>query len=107
MYFTQEDFKKIEKWLLQSTVKDTQFADAATPLKGNETIAFVQGNQNVKTTIKDFVDQLFLLGVADFLNVLINMERNISLQNRLSSSFPQGVERQDRLSLSWILMVIG
>lgn len=69
MYFTQEDFKKIEKWLLQSTVKDTQFADAATPLKGNETIAFVQGNQNVKTTIKDFVDQLFLLGVADFLNV--------------------------------------
>lgn len=69
MYFTQEDYKKIEKWLLQSTKKDTQFAEAATPLKGNETIAFVQEGKNVRASVKDIVDQLFLLGVSDFINI--------------------------------------
>lgn len=69
MFFTQEDYRKIEKWLLANSVKDTDFAGAATPLKGNEILAIVQNGQNMKVSLKDFIDQLFLLGVSDFVNI--------------------------------------
>lgn len=69
MYFTQEDYRKIEKWLLANSKKDTQFVEAATPLKGNETVVLVQNGKNVKASVKDVVEQLFLLGVSDFVNI--------------------------------------
>jgi len=69
MFFTQEDYRKIEKWLLANSRKDTDFVGATTPLKGNETVVLVQDGKNVKTSVKDIVDQFFLLGVSDFLNI--------------------------------------
>ena len=69
MFFTQEDYRKIEKWLLANSRKDTDFVGAVTPLKGNETVVLVQNGKNVKTSVKDIVDQFFLLGVSDFLNI--------------------------------------
>lgn len=69
MFFTQEDYRKIEEYLKKKSIKDTQFDEAITPLDGTEEITFVQKGKNVKTHIKDIVDQLFLLGVSDFLNV--------------------------------------
>lgn len=69
MFFTQEDYRKIEKWLLANSRKDTEFAGAATPLKGNETIVLVQNGKNVEASVKDVVEQLFLLGVSDFVNI--------------------------------------
>nr|DAP18764.1 MAG TPA: Right handed beta helix region [Crassvirales sp.] len=69
MFFTQEDYRKIEKWLLANGVKDTGFAGASLPLKGNETVAFVQDGKNVNVFLKDLIEQIFLLGVSDFLNV--------------------------------------
>ena len=69
MFFTQEDYRKIEKWLTANSRKDTDFVGAATPLKGNETVVLVQDGKNVKTSVKDIVDQFFLLGVSDFLNI--------------------------------------
>lgn len=69
MFFTQEDYKKIQKWILANSIKDTEFAGAALPLKGNETVAFVQDGRNVNVFLKDLIRQIFLLGVADFLNV--------------------------------------
>lgn len=69
MFFTQEDYKKIEKWLLANSIKDTEFAGAATPLEGTETVAIVQKGKNVKVLLKDLIDQIFLLGVSDFLNI--------------------------------------
>lgn len=69
MFFTQEDYRKIERWLLANSRKDTDFVGAATPLKGNETVVLVQDGKNVKTSVKDIVDQFFLLGVSDFLNI--------------------------------------
>lgn len=69
MFFTQEDYRKIEKWLLASSRKDTDFVGAVTPLKGNETVVLVQNGKNVKTSVKDVVEQLFLLGVSDFVNI--------------------------------------
>ena len=84
MYFTQEDYRKIEKWLLANSKKDTQFVEAATPLQGNETIAFVQNGKNVKTSVKDIVDQLFLLGVSDFLNITDKYgEKNITINQAI------------------------
>lgn len=69
MFFTQEDYRKIEKWLLANSVKDTEFARASLPLKGNETVAFVQDGKNVNVFLKDLIEHIFLLGVSDFLNV--------------------------------------
>ena len=68
MFFTEEDYRKIEKWLVSKGVMDTQFSSAA-PLDGNETIAIVQNGKNVNTTIDALVEKLFLLGVDDFLNI--------------------------------------
>lgn len=76
MFFTQEDYKKIEKWLLTNSIKDTEFAGAATPLQGNETLAFVQNGKNVKVLLKDLIDQIFLLGVSDFLNISYKYNEN-------------------------------
>lgn len=69
MFFTQEDYRKIEKWLLANSKKDTDFVGAATPLTGTETIAFVQDGHNVKVLLNDLTKQLFLLGASDFLNI--------------------------------------
>ena len=69
MFFTQEDYRKIEKWLLANSRKDTDFVGAATPLKGNETVVLVQNGKNVRASVKDVVEQLFLLGVSDFVNI--------------------------------------
>lgn len=75
MFFTQEDYRKIEKWLLANSRKDTDFVGAATPLDGSETVAIVQNGKNVNATIDALVEKLFLLGVADFLNVTDKYEQ--------------------------------
>ena len=61
MFFTQEDYRKIEKWLLANSVKDTEFAGASLPLKGNETVAFVQDGKNVNVFLKDLIEQRMFL----------------------------------------------
>lgn len=86
MFFTQDDYKKIQQWLSKNSVKDTEFNEAIVPFEGNETIAFVQNGYNVKVYLKDFINQLLLLGVRDFINVteatgekLITLEEAIQL----------------------------
>ena len=69
MFFTQEDYIKIQKWLLKNSVKDTEFNEAYIPFNGNEIVSIVQGNQNKKVFLKDLVAQIFNLGVSDFINV--------------------------------------
>lgn len=84
MFFTQEDYRKIEKWLLSNSIKDTEFVEASTPLQGNETLAFVQKGKNVKVPLKDLIDQIFLLGVSDFLNISDKYKENyISLSQAI------------------------
>lgn len=85
MYFTQEDYLKIERWLQSKGKKDTEFSKASTPLTGSETIAFVQNGHNVNAYVKDIVNQLFLLGISDFLNVTDKYnERLISLNQAIN-----------------------
>lgn len=85
MFFTQDDYKKIQDWLTRNSIKDTEFNEAIEPLNGNETIALVQNGHNVKASLKDFISQLFLLGVSDFLNVSERFnEKYISLSQAIA-----------------------
>lgn len=88
MFFTQEDYRKIEKWLLSNGIKDTEFVEASTPLQGNETLAFVQKGKNVKVSLKDLIDQIFLLGVSDFLNISDKYKENYISLNQAIALIP-------------------
>ena len=66
---TQEDYKKIEKYLQSKVQKDSEFNDAEMPLAGNELVTLVQKGFNKKLFIKDFVNQIFSLGIPDFINI--------------------------------------
>ena len=86
MFFTQDDYKKIQQWLIKNSVKDTEFNEANIPFNGEETITIVQGNQNKKVFLKDLVSQVFNLGISDFVNITdkydapnINLEEAIRL----------------------------
>ena len=84
MYFTQEDYRKIEKWLQQRTVKDTDFNNAD-PLKGEELIPIVQKNENKTIRFNDFVQQLSERQIPDFYNVMNNTNySNICLKKAIS-----------------------
>lgn len=84
MFFTQEDYKKIQQWLIKNSVKDTEFNEANIPFNGEETITIVQNNQNKKVFLKDFISQIFNLGVPDFINVSEKYDNyNISLEEAI------------------------
>lgn len=53
MFFTQEDFNKIEKYLQQSGKRDSTFNQANLPLVGDELIAVVQEDTNKILTIDE------------------------------------------------------
>lgn len=83
MYFTQEDYKKIENWLQRNSVKDSEFQEAL-PLNGKEVVTVVQDGHNRKVNIKDLVEQLLNLGVEDFINVTGSYNApNISLKEAI------------------------
>lgn len=69
MFFTEDDFKKIETWLHSRVIKDTEFEEIATPLEGYELMTLVQDNMNKKMMVKDFITQVFGLGESDYVNV--------------------------------------
>lgn len=85
MYFTQDDYLKIQKWLSRNSVRDTEFQEADTPLRGNETVVLVQNGHNRKILISDLVDQIFTLGTTDFLNVSeFSKTYNITLEKAIT-----------------------
>lgn len=54
MFFTREDYKKIENWLKNRAIKDTEFLNSGA-INGSETIVVVQNGKNKKMYIKDLV----------------------------------------------------
>lgn len=68
MHFTQEDYKKIESWLLKNSVKDSEFQKAF-PVNGNETIVITQEGRNRIMTVSELSNCVLKLGVSDFINV--------------------------------------
>lgn len=84
MFFTQEDYKKIYEWISRNSIKDTEFNEALTPLDETDTITLVQNGVNVRISLKDLIDQLFLMGVSDFLNITDKFgEKNITLDQAI------------------------
>jgi hypothetical protein len=57
MFFTREDLKKIEDWLVRRSRKDTDF-EKASPLKGGEELAIIQDGKNKRLSIRELVGQL-------------------------------------------------
>ena len=55
MFFTQEDYKKIENWLKERAVKDTDF-NYAGGINGEEYVVIVQNGKNKKVSIKDILN---------------------------------------------------
>lgn len=85
MFFTQEDYKKIQSWLQQNAIKDTEFKNGLSTLTGDEIIAIVQNGCNVKLYLKDFIEQLILLGLPDFVNITVKFhKKNIALEEAIS-----------------------
>ena len=80
MFFTQEDYKKIYEWISRNSIRDTEFNEALTPLDETDTITLIQNGANVRVSLKDLIDQLFSMGVSDFLNITDKFgEKNITL----------------------------
>ena len=68
MFFTQEDYKKIKKYLYHNSIKDTDMQEAM-DIKGNETVSIVQEGKNVKMCIRDFINSIHHLLPENIINV--------------------------------------
>ena len=85
MFFTQDDYKKIEQWLSRNAIKDTEFNNSVLPLKGNEEVTIIQDGHNKKLLLKDLANNIKLLGDYDFINISESFNaKYISLQNAIS-----------------------
>ena len=65
MFFTQEDFKKIEDYLKSRAIRDTEFQPSES-LTGEEEISFIQDGKNVKTTLNKFLESF---RTSNFINI--------------------------------------
>lgn len=84
MFFTQEDFRKIQRWLIHNSVRDTELDESILPLDGSETVAIVKGKQNKRIFLKDLISQISTLEVPDFLNVTYRYKSShISLEEAI------------------------
>lgn len=83
MYFTQNDFETIYRWLQNNSMKDSEFNDAEYPLSGLEYVSFIQNNKNVKMPIKEFIRTLSILGAAGFINVTDSQNTALTLQEAI------------------------
>ena len=57
MFFTIDDYRKIEKWLQQRSIKDSQFEEALV-IKGDELVPIIQEGQNRVTNISKLTKAL-------------------------------------------------
>lgn len=69
MFFSLEDYKKIEKWLLANSKKDTDFPEGNLPLSGEEVVVMVQDGVNRIIPVKTLLEQVELLEKLDFINI--------------------------------------
>lgn len=96
MFFTQEDYRKIQDWLSRNSSKDSELLEA-TPLNGNEIISIVQANHNKKISIKDFVNQIFKVGSPDFFNVTDKLEAPYITLEEAISMLPTKAKKQGQV----------
>lgn len=68
MYFTNDDYLKIEKWLMQRTARDTSFP-TVDPLEGTEDIPVIQDGKNKLLGLKELTEYIIDRQLIDFYNV--------------------------------------
>lgn len=84
MFFTQEDYEKIEQWLKNSSIKDSEFTEVDN-IKDTDTIVVVQDGYNKKIRLKALIDQILNFGVADFVNITDKYDHTfITLEEAIS-----------------------
>lgn len=84
MHFTQEDYRKIEDWLYQRTVKDTEFPSVDS-LDGTEMVPILQDNKNKTIKLNSFVKQVADMKLPDFYNVTVNSKESfLTLREAIS-----------------------
>lgn len=74
MFFTQEDFRKIEQWLLRCSTKDSELPFAG-PMDGSESVAIVQGDRNKRVPLYLFIDEIKKRDIKDFYNVTAEFKK--------------------------------
>lgn len=89
MYFTQEDYRKIEDWLGKRTIRDTQFPLVGR-INGSEKIPLIQDNTNKVIPFADFVSQVTDMKLPDFYNVSVDLDRACLTLKAAVSLVPQG-----------------
>lgn len=83
MHFSREDFLKIENWLNQRSVKDSELP-VADELIGGELVTVVQDGESRTMKLFQLVDQLNHMNIIDFVNVSQrNNEFNIDLRQAI------------------------
>ena len=65
MFFTQDDYLKIQGWLQRNSVRDTEFQAASLPLRGDEIAAIIQDGKNKKLLLKELKGQSSIKLVLD------------------------------------------
>lgn len=84
MYFTQEDYRKIEAWLSQRAIKDTDFPQAD-PLEGNEKLSIIQDLKNKSISVNEFIEEVSKLQLLDFVNISdLTNKYNLTLKEAIS-----------------------
>ena len=71
MFFCEDDYIKIYKWLLKQGKKDSAF-DETYELNGDEMITILQNDGNMKITLSELLHQVANLGCKDFYNLTAN-----------------------------------
>lgn len=89
MFFTQEDYKKIEHWLYTRGVKDSQFPNAHS-LDGSEDVPILQDSKNKKMNINDFIYHIASSGIQDVFNASPSREHFYVTLEEAVNSIPLG-----------------
>lgn len=78
MYFTIEDYRKIERWLRENSVKDTEFPEVSN-LSLDENLPIIQDNKNKKISLKNLITFL------QFQEVQVDSELDINSSNPIQN----------------------
>lgn len=84
MHFTQEDYRKIETWLYQRAVRDTELP-VVSSMNGDELVPILQDNKNKTIRFNDLVKKVADMKLSDFYNVTANSKKSyLTLKEAIS-----------------------
>lgn len=85
MYFTQEDYRRIEQWLYNRTVKDTELKTTE-DLNGSELIPIIQNSENKTMSLNNFIQCLSTMKLSNVYNITTSLNlQNITLETAIRS----------------------